>query len=109
MSDLYDKEHDAEIVRLNDRIIELEASLADAASRAKVYGDALLALTPGGSEYFNGDFTVDEQACTHHIRERFKELHELKCEKVRAKAEGHSANTVGGPTPGAAPACERKE
>ena len=55
----------------------------------------------------NGDFTVDEQACTHHIRERFKELHELKCEKVRAKAEGHSANTVGGPTPGAAPACEQ--
>ena len=26
-----------------------------------------------------------------------------------AHAEGHSANTVGGPTPGAAPACERKE
>lgn len=38
MSDLYDKQHDAEIVRLNDRITELEASLADALEVQQVLG-----------------------------------------------------------------------
>lgn len=66
MSDLYDKQHDAEIVRLNDRITKLEASLADSNEALQVMGLKL------------------------------------------AHAEGHSANTVGGPTPvmDAAPACE---
>ena len=38
MSDLYDKQHDAEIVRLNDRITELEASLADSNEALQVMG-----------------------------------------------------------------------
>ena len=38
MSDLYDKQHDAEIVRLNDRITKLEASLADSNEALQVMG-----------------------------------------------------------------------
>lgn len=38
MSELYDKEHDAEIVRLNDRIVELEAQLADSDEALQILG-----------------------------------------------------------------------
>ena len=86
MSELYDKQHDAEIVRLNDRITELEA---------RQQSDAAM---------------IDLLKQQHAIdREQLADSNEaLQVMGLKlSHAEGHSANTVVGPTPGAASACEQ--
>lgn len=98
MSDLYDKQHDAEIVRLNDRITELEAEvhyLTNAGTIECMVRNKAVAEYIAGLESRLADAIEAQQALGLKL----------------AHAEGHSANTVDGPTPvmDAAPACERKE